>query len=357
MANRGLLSCEYEAEARPLTGALVQLFVITILTAAFTLVTVLLNATPAWAAGPHGPFNSTTEKCEQCHALHTGSTKTLLMKKTATEQCLSCHSGGIGADTAVMQGELMKPVTPDRTEYVSAGALLGGGFETTNGATTTSKHAVGEMGAPYGSATGEQVELTCVSCHTPHEGPNYRLLRRWVDGNTTDFLVTWNGPHTLPDGTVDYEYAEEDMDSATPGVQYVCYNYKAGFSAWCSGCHTRYMDRKDTTPYAAGDDAGEKIRYRHGVDVPVMGRYNIYNPATTYDLPTDLPLQDLTNNGRTNDDTILCLTCHQAHGTDATMGAGIDSQASKRGSLPTDSMLLRLNDRQVCQTACHKVVN
>lgn len=358
MTNRGFLSFAYVAEPRPLRGALVRLFLVTFITATITAIILLLAANQALAVGPHGPFDSTTEKCEKCHALHTASTKTLLMKKTPTALCQSCHSGGIGADTAVMQGALMKATTPGGTDYTEIGALLGGGFDTMNSANTTSKHNIGEMGVPFGSNNmGAQVELTCVSCHTPHEGPNYRLLRRWVAGGATDHLVTWNGPYILPDGTADYDYIEEDKDSGAPGTQYFSYNYKAGLSAWCAGCHTRYMIRQDATAYAAGDAIGAEVRYRHAVDVPVIGRYNIFNPATLYDLPTDLPLQDLTNNGRTNDDTILCLTCHKAHGTDSAMGAVVNAQAAGRGSLPNDSMLLRMNDRQVCQIACHKVVN
>lgn len=274
------------------------------------------------------------------------------------ELCESCHSGGIGADTAVMQGAVMKPAEPGG-EYVIAGTLLGGGFEGIGGATnTTSKHNLGEVAAPYGSNDmGATIELTCTSCHTPHEGPNYRLLRRRVGDAAADLSVTWNGPDQVEGGTEDNKYAEVDMEPAEPGVQHRTYNYRSGMSAWCSTCHSKYMTRSDDTPYNAGDNAGDKVRYRHAVDVPVMGRNNIYNPATTYDLPTDLPLQDVGGDGRTNEDTITCLTCHKAHGSNATMGTSIDSQASTRGSLPTDSMLLRLNDRQICQSACHKVVN
>ncbi len=359
MTEKGLMSFEYVAEARPLRGAWLQLILFLLLTAFLAVSIMVFTSFPALAAGPHGPYGSTTEKCEKCHAMHTGATQTLLGKKSVIELCESCHSGGIGADTAVMQGALMKPASPDSDEYVVAGTLLGGGFDGVGGATdTTSKHNLGEVAAPYGNTDmGATIELTCTSCHTPHEGPNYRLLRRRVGDAAADLSVTWNGPEQLGDGTTDYYYDEEDMDPGTPGVQYCTYNYRSGMSAWCSTCHAKYMTRSDALPYNAGDNAGDKVRYRHAVDVPVMGRFNIYNPATAYDLPTDLPLQDVGGDGRTNEDTITCLTCHMAHGSNATMGAGINAQASTRGSLPVDSMLLRLNDRQICQIACHKVVN
>ncbi len=363
MTKLGLLSCEYVAEARHLVGAWLQLILFPFLTAVLVTALFVFASIPAQAVGPHGPFDATTEKCEKCHAMHTGATQTLLPKTSVVSLCQSCHSGGIGADTAVMQGALMKPSSPDSSDYIVAGTLLGGGFDGIGGVTnTTSKHDLGMVAAPYGSENmGTTIELTCISCHTPHQGPNYRLLRRRAGDSANDVLVTWNGPDDLGDGSLDYCYSEYDQDPGTAGVQHYTFNYNSGMSAWCSSCHSRYMTRSDATPYNAGDSAGERVRYRHAVDVPVMGRYNIYNPATTYDLPTDLPLQDVSGNGHVvgtdPTDTITCLTCHVAHGANTTMGAAIDSQAGTRGSLPTDSTLLRLNDRQVCQIACHKVVN
>ncbi len=363
MADKGLLSCKYVAEARSLGGAWLQHILFAFITAILTVSLFIFTSIPAQAVGPHGPFGSTTEKCEKCHAMHSGATKTLLGKRDVMDLCKSCHSGGIGADTAVMQGALMKPATPDSGDYIVSGSLLGGGFDGIGGVTnTTSKHDLGTVAAPYGSENmGATIELTCTACHTPHEGPNYRLLRRRVGDGASDFSVIWNGPDQLGDGTVDSKYAQVDMEPGIPGIQHYTYNYRSGMSAWCSSCHSRYMTRSDATPYNAGDSAGARVRYRHAVDVPVMGRYNIYNPATTYDLPTDLPLQDVGGNGYVAGtdpaDTITCLTCHLAHGTNVTMGPAINSQAANRGSLPTDSMLLRLNDRQICQIACHKVVN
>jgi predicted CXXCH cytochrome family protein len=194
MARKGLLSCEYVAEAGPLEGTWLQLILFLSFTAFLAAAFFILTVIPAQAVGAHGPFNSGTEKCEKCHAMHTGATQSLLEKKSVMELCQSCHSGGAGADTAVMQGYLMKAATPGGTDYIVTGNLLGGGFDTLNSASPTSKHRIGEVGAPFGTTeTGPAVELTCTSCHTPHEGPNYRLLRRWVDGRRRTIWLPGTG--------------------------------------------------------------------------------------------------------------------------------------------------------------------
>ncbi len=371
MTVRGLLSSEYVSEARRPLGALPKLILFYFLTVTAIFFVLVFLSRPVSAVGPHGPFSSTSEKCEKCHAMHRTTNSMLLVKEDSVALCLSCHSGGIGADTAVMQGALMKATAPGSGSYVVLGSLLGGGFDAIGGsAVSTSKHILRSTAAPYGSDNmSSQIQITCVSCHTPHENDNYRLLRKQPGGSGPDMTVTWNGPYLNPDGSQDYAYEQRAYG---PGLTYnpgthefsgtskeVTRNYRSGLPAWCSSCHTRYMNRQDSAPYNAGDIVGAAVRYRHAVDVPVIGRHNIYDTVVPYDLPTDMPLQDVTGNGRTADDTISCLSCHFAHGTSAQMHdeTASASLVADRGTLPTDSMLLRLDDRQVCQIACHRVVN
>ena len=128
-------------------------------------------------------------------------------------------------------------------------------------------------------------------------------------------------------------------------------NYQSGLSAWCSGCHNVYIE--PASPYDIGDGSGSTIMRRHKVDItltntePLMG-----TPAT------DLPLNDLTGNGRTDDDTMSCVTCHRAHGTDTDSTEVGAYQAASRGFLPpiNTSMLLRRDNRGVC-IDCHGYLN
>jgi predicted CXXCH cytochrome family protein len=351
---------------------------IAILLLSLAIFTTLSASYAAAAVGPHGSFSAATQKCERCHAMHGSTTQTLLTQKTAMDLCISCHSKGIGADTAVIDGALLRPVESGSSVFDNLGTLLGGGFDSI-GATgsTTSKHMIGTTGQAFGG-NGEGIVLDCLSCHTPHDSPNYRLLRRRPNGVASDILVGWNGPWETTtvdaDGktivTVDNAYTDQSFGSGTTfdpvagtfggASREVTRNYKSGISQWCSACHSSYMNRHDTTAYNAGDSIGSAIRYRHAVDVRITGGYNIYDSLVRYDLATDLPLEDLAGDGRTADDEMMCLTCHRAHGTAAVMtGETILASTGDRGSLPSgaDSMLLRLDDRQICQTACHKVVS
>ncbi len=324
----------------------------------FFLITSTMTAA---AASPHGSFSSSSDKCRNCHRMHTALTTTLLPQSSSLALCTSCHSKGQGADTAVMEGICIESQNPEQSGGQDNEILLGGGFLMVGLERTTGKHMSAQNRAPYGSASKVPVTLNCISCHTPHQGPNYRLLRRLPGEAASDIAVDWNGPWddetqgSRNDPNRSYQaFTEYDFDSAA-GIQYFTKNYKDGMASWCTSCHTTYMIRGPQS-YDAGDAYGETSRYRHGVDVPITGGTNPVN-GLQYDLTTDLPLEDLGADGRTDDDQLTCLSCHRAHGTDATMTGEAVFPAGERGSLPSgkDSMLLRQDDRIMC-IECHRVL-
>ncbi len=328
------------------------IFAYTAFVLTMTLVMVMLLSSPVFAAddSPHGHFTSNTDKCKSCHRVHSGSTASLLPEQSITQTCVSCHSNGSGADTGVMQGAYFDAGHPGHSWGVNGGTLVGGGFALVgNSAAVTGSHQLDAAGKPYGTTTGVSYVLTCVSCHTPHEGPNYRLLRRNVADSPTDIRVTSN--------ELDKNYCVTDYGAA-PGIQEYTRNYKSGIAAWCTACHAKYMTRGGVfgaDVYNAGDMYGSVTRYRHAIDVPITGRADAAN-GIAYNLTTNLPLQDLTGDGRTADDTITCLTCHQAHGGAAIMHGAAILTSGQRGALPSsgDSTLLRQDDRNVCRD-CHNL--
>ncbi len=329
-----------------------MIFAYTAVVMAMALVMVIMLSSPVFAAddSPHGHFTSSTDKCKSCHRVHGGSTASLLPEQSITQTCVSCHSNGSGADTGVMQGAYFEAGHPGHSWGTDGGTLVGGGFSLVgNSAAVTGSHQLDVAGKPYGTTTGVTYVLTCVSCHTPHEGPNYRLLRRNVADSPTDIRVTSN--------ELDKNYCVTDYGTA-PGIQEYTRNYESGIAAWCTACHAKYMTRGGTFGkdiYDAGDMYGTVERYRHAIDVPITGRTDTAN-GLTYDLATNLPLQDLNGDGRTDDDTLTCLTCHQAHGSAAQMHGAAVLPAAKRGTLPqtTNGMLLRQNDRIMCRD-CHNM--
>lgn len=329
----------------------------------------------------HDMFANNDSICVTCHRTHTALNEQLL--RSDAGMCLTCHQNGIAADTDVWNGIFAEVPNSDNLNWgETGGTLLGGGFNRVGGAVgtaATSAHTMDIDAIPAGSDSGASVRLVCTSCHNIHHNflmpAQYRLLRSRPGDATADIAVPWNGPwegpaQTTPRSPIGYmAYTERifgnDLAFTPPGSytgdpKEFTRNYQAGIAAWCSGCHTRYMTRQDTTAYDAKDAAGNQIRYRHAVDVPITGRVNRFNSLITYEFQTDLPLEDKNGLGRTNDDDMTCLTCHRAHGTDAVMtGETVLVSGGDRGALPsgTDSMLLRMDDRLVCQTACHKVVS
>ena len=279
--------------------------------------------------GPHGGYTPTTDACAGCHRAHTAPAGRLLFDDMPN-LCYTCHgSGGTGADTDVLDGIYLERdfETESSPEGVDNQGLRGGGFQTalmdTDALTstaavalpTTSSHlADGSMGIAWGSgAIGSgpglsDFSLSCVSCHDPHGGGAYRILRPIPTGSEAA------APILVPD-ELDKTYTVED-----PGNDYMSQGYGAlgsSLSDWCSQCHTRYL-----APSGSGHtDSGDAIfGYRH---------------STTY---------------------VSCVRCHVAHGTTATMGgfaANVEwPDAATTPNGDARSSLLRQDNRGVC-VYCH----
>jgi predicted CXXCH cytochrome family protein len=333
---------------------------------ALTLVWGLLLSSPALAFSPHGGFSSETDKCSMCHRMHSNQADKLLPLASTNDFCYSCHAKGQGADSAVREGVYYDGQNNGHGWGVTNGNLLGGGFEYTSQVNrTTGNHHLGATDSAYGGNPGSPAyTLSCIDCHTPHQGPNYRLLRQSPGGTATQISVPWNGPWTDDSQTVrggDYKAFTEHDFTATDGVTEYTRNYAANIAAWCTACHTRYYATntngtaniyKAGDVYNAGDTYGTIARHRHTVNTTITGNTSI--TGYDYNLKSNLPLEDVTGNGRTADDRLTCLSCHKAHGSSATMyGSAI---LEDRGPLPsgTDSMMLRTDARAMCGD-CHNI--
>lgn len=281
-------------------------------------------------------------------------------------ECTSCHSPhpepNAGGRTLVADVTLIGTVTPQLGSTLKTGSTLKARTTATSSTDTTNIGGAWAGSGPY------------VLCG------QYRLLRTKPNGWTGAAIqVPWNGPWDDSDqdstsATAAYAgYTEKDFypnETTDPGVQYYTNNYKDNIDEWCIACHSRYKIRGDANGqtgdnYDAGDGEGAVPRYRHATDLPIQGQIDPFNELS-YQLITDLPLEDATGNGRTYaDDKLTCLTCHLSHGTDVEMTGyadfasfpvlpGSDPDRGERGTLPTNSMLLRLPNRGVC-VACHSM--
>jgi predicted CXXCH cytochrome family protein len=295
--------------------------------------------------GPHGGYTATTDACAGCHRTHTAAGPKLLVSNSTHNLCMSCHgSAGTGANTNVDDGIYLASrddAAGNRdhgAENIDNGVLLGGGFTNYAGENTTSAHDMTDddnsiIAWGNGVDRGERAEITdvefsCASCHDPHGSGNYRILKGSVNGVAI---------------SVDQvDESAKDYDTEQWG---------SGTSDLCAACHASYHE----TAGNVGSDSSGQVSgggFTHRVDMPYHYGDN-QNPETigftdAFGVNVRVPLAESGTSNR-----VVCMTCHLPHGSSATMfgiadGAGVPGETSA-----TDSALLRLDNRAVCE-ACHQ---
>lgn len=307
------------------------------------------------SSNPHGNYGAVTDKCAGCHRTHTGQGPYLLTAPSTYELCLTCHgSMAGGAQTNVVDGVyggfLSGGTYGNKTATGSEGTvgdpLLGGGFsyykvqgQTSFAATTSTHDPTGTQAGAwgYGDTTARGVtqplsgteKLDCVSCHDPHGSPNYRIIKATVNGVSVTVPQDEGGTKS---------YTEEHWATGTG----------TGISYFCAACHTSY--HKTNAGQGSMLDLGS---YTHRIDMPFNAApyTTAVNPETVGTSGYKLPLA----NSATGGYNVVCTTCHLPHGSSAPMTAG---GYADQGGLPgntstTDSALLRLQDRGVCEV-CHQ---
>lgn len=330
---------------------------------------------------------------------------------------------GIYDNTAGRVGTTFASMIGYATNQSTPGAVLnGGGFEDMGGAgaNISSIHTVdGADGVAWGEAQnlnngGTTMEMDCASCHDPHGSSNYRILKDevnsvpvggfvggqdagfdpvpdpWVASNEVGYPVGGFGLHR------NYAVASQNPTGVAYQPDYTSARYaqpvgldvNKGISGWCAACHTEYNTTSSSGQgvYNVSDGYGAVVRHRHPVNQPLTtfrGNRSLLVDTSLLDSGlnvvygdgVDIPLEHDVTGGtegtgttQTNSmqDYMGCLTCHRAHGTDATMSgyansaSSIDPKRDSGGSTPTtqgvqptmDSALLRADNRGVCER-CH----
>lgn len=279
--------------------------------------------------GPHGGYTATTDACAGCHRAHTAAGPNLLIEANTYDLCISCHGNTqTGAVTNVVDG-VLEATAGDNTGT----ALNGGGFAFFKGTSVTSTHDVsstvanawgnGASARGAASAMSGGGFLNCASCHDPHGSTNYRIIKTTVNSIGTTVTQVDEGAQI---------YDAESWPSDMSGV--------------CVSCHNAYHDNglvKDATSYT------------HNVDVAWNAGGLTSNPELVpwggFTLPLSEPVAGI-------EDYVTCNTCHLSHGSSAQMGGIADGGPLGTGSIPgdttaTDSALLRLDNRGVCEV-CHR---
>jgi len=280
--------------------------------------------------GPHGDYTATTDSCAGCHRTHTATGAKLLVSNSTYNLCMSCHgSSGAGANTNVDDGEFLE----------TGVALLGGGFSFYAHEPTTSAHdmtgdentnvAWGNDGV-RGIGAAIDDPFSCASCHDPHGSGNYRILNERVNG---------------------IDISIDLFDEA--GKNYHTEQWGSGTSELCAACHSAYHETDSGVGSETADQDFEG-GFTHRVDM-FYGYDDNVNPETVgftdpYDntINVRVPLAESGTN-----DLVVCMTCHLPHGSSAGMQGIADGGALPGETSASDSALLRLDNRAVCQ-ACHQ---
>ena len=300
-----------------------------------------LVGTASANGGPHGGYTATTDACAGCHRAHTAVGPNLLVQTSTYALCMSCHgSAGTGADTNVADGFFLstRSTSMHGTANTTDNApLLAGGFTNYKLAAVTSSHDIstgsgtGSLGAWGNGLTNRgvavnitDVQFNCASCHDPHGSPNYRITKATVNGVAV--------------AVAQVDEAAKDYDTEGWGT---------GQSNLCAACHGAYHKT------AAGQGSLlDGTTYTHRVDMSYAYGANA-NPETFGMSGYFLPLAESGTNN-----TVACQTCHLPHGSSAAMTGIANGGPTGTGVVPgdttaTDSALLRLDNRAVCEV-CHQ---
>lgn len=274
-----------------------------------------------------------THRCANCHRANT-TRAAFLRTSGQSGLCLTCHGFAGGSTTDVVDGVSYGLVgtvvgAQNRHAVTAPAALRGGGFDyaliASAGATkdtylvdstfrarnqvipvlaapqvTTSRHGLTRAStasgnSPLNPAPDDTVSLECVSCHNPHGNGSYRVLRSSPISSGTSAAAGV----TIPDATVKVYTTTNYWLSADTSVPD---GYTANITRWCTTCHE-----------------GAHI----GTTIKMTG--------TT------------------------CVTCHVAHGSNATQGGTTSGQVrqSVGSAARYRSRLLRIDAGEAICMMCH----
>lgn len=333
-------------------------------------------------SGPHGRFTTNTNGCGRCHQLHRAPTQRLIRFNVTISNnpiydvCTYCHSFNGQSTYDVKDGMIWD--TNDGKRY----ATNGGGFErmlVVEGkapvATLTkasSSHRVAASGTLNGDGTytyirynapggyvetlpsnDGHVELKCSSCHQPHGTANSRLLLTQVLSKDSSGNNLWR-PTSSGGTKVIVKVTNPFADETT--------QYNEEIATFCGACHYDYVSSNASSKSGYYD----ATKYRHKMKMgPDSGLNNIASNDGTFGYNSGkmiLPLASIGNDGNsgTAANTVICLTCHYAHGTFARvdgiktyddLSLNSTTKLNTTGSFETPKNL-RLDNRGVCQN-CH----
>jgi len=214
------------------------------------------------------------------------------MHFSKSQICLSCHDAGMD-----LSG-LNPPFVLNGSSTLAGGSFTSTLFSDKTGHNIQSEDRVLGVTPPGGAPL---TELTCLSCHDPHNNGNYRNLKKEINGHPTPV-------------------------KALGDPNYQTNVYFSGMNEFCGACHFRFNGRA-----SAGGVGGRK---RHPVGITVSRAEHadiewwsgLENKVTRVENPS----------GNPNDiyaARVFCLSCHRAHASPYKNALRWDYGKSPRGCL------------------------
>jgi len=225
---------------------------------------------PVWAGHEAVP-------CAACHGPVSQPAAVFASGERGYEQsllCLSCHD-------ARMDSSGLRP-----PYVIDGGPELAGGSFTATRVSDKAGHNIESVDATLGTTPpggGHRDELSCLSCHDPHNNGNFRNLKKQINGRSTPVRAMG--------------------DPAYRNNVYI-----SGMSQFCGACHEKF--------YGDANIRSSRGYIRHPVEISIAGARNadyhnwsrLENRVTRAEYPGGSP-----ENPRGA--RVFCLSCHRAHGT------------------------------------------
>lgn len=287
----------------------------------------------------HGSYGIESSFCGVCHVTHAAAGTYLLVQPTAVALCTTCHDG-TQSKYDVRNGKVRLSASYADTSGGPFGPLQTGlpvelavyeGYQSLSvAAVTYNPTSIHNLGILVSQAPGGVSDrnggLGCVDCHDPHgNSGNFRNLKSVIEVTYNTSVSVNFRAFAKSDPTLTSGYGED-------------ITYDTGSIFFCSACHSDYNQPSGSGNTAATTtqvpglslSAGSMNKFIHAVNTPLIFRGEYYTSS--------LPLET-----GTGVNVVVCLTCHQAHGTFKT----------GKSKITDSSALIRMDRQAVCEE-CHK---
>jgi len=277
----------------------------------------------------YGMHDKGVARCSACHTMHNsqngvpvdaaaGANSNLLIRATASDVCLTCHTTSQGA---VFGSDMMNP-PPERgagnfvflleDKLNERGDLvLGEGAGHNIIAPSRGLNLPGDLKLPTApGGTYRSEDMGCSSCHDPHGNTSFRLL--YGAGH----VHAGNANFTAPAPTAVGIYlggltGESNLNHTA---------YQGGMSAWCGNCHGNYhLESGTVNVHPSGSTLTDEVIGNYG---RYSGTAKWYTGSSASSYLAAVPFEDpgmttASTAGPTASSRVSCISCHRAHATSA----------------------------------------